>query len=260
MIEGIKSTDSRNNSALYTAGGAVIGGGAAATYGYMSKPYVKNLLATDGFADSFFSNLKKEYPVESNSIETIATKLKNINSIDELKGFTKAQLLEGLHLDTMTPEQFGGFKTFILGKAEENLGPVIKKVEIPMVSNILKILENIEDPKEFKVAAEQIIDGLIDNINIDSFKKGIKDLEEHLPLLKKSISSGILYGYMTDPGSLDNSSKLAKAVKSAMKSVQFKTAGIFGVIGAGIAGVGTYLATACKKPQEAPVEGEPKQA
>jgi hypothetical protein len=237
MIEAINN--SNRNTVLYTAGSAVVGGGAAATYGFLSKPYIKNGIPTDSFCDSFISAVRKENPEMTNMVDGVYQTLKSINSTEDLKTIAKAG--EAFILNNIDDNVFAQIKA-VAGQAQEAVAKTGTSSEI--LEKVIKEISEAESPEQLRGLVSKIIDKGLDLVKIDSLKKLISDFEANSKIFKKALVTGAWFASVDKDGKLvsEEVSPAVKFIKSAAKSVQLKTAGIYGAIGAAVAGTIGYFA------------------
>lgn len=79
-VDGVNN--SNNNTALYTAGAALVGGGAGAAVGWYSRPFLKDGAPTDSFVKKIQDNVTKH-------IENLTQEIDNLKNVDELKNYIK---------------------------------------------------------------------------------------------------------------------------------------------------------------------------
>jgi len=208
-VDGVNS--SNNNTALYTAGGAVLGAGAGAAAGYLTKPFLKDGAPTDSFIKKVDENQMitlqpKERKICEDALAGVE-KLKNVTNMEELKNFIKNNELikEGCKISNNSVED---------------------------------VLAEI-DEKEFEAAKAEV------KSNIDSF------LNTRKGLIKEAIDSAWdsdKKKFVHDASKITKEG--FEAVTKAAKSIQGKYAAIYGAIGAAVLGLGTLLCCGGKKAEE----------
>ncbi len=238
MVEAINGAN--RNTVIYTAAGAVAGGGAAATFGYLSKPYIKNGIPTDGFCDSFISVVKKDNPDITKTVENIYSALKSINSKEDLKAMAKVG--EAALMQNLDEDMFAQIKAAV-SQGQEAISKV--GVDNKDIAKIFSGITEAESPEQLKGTVSEIINKGIDLIDIEAFKKAISDIEANSKLIKKAIGAGAWYTSIDNEGKLmsEEINPVVKYIKAAAKKVKLKTAGIYGAIGAAVVGTAGYIAS-----------------
>ncbi len=89
----VDSVNNSNNTALYTASGAVLGAGAGVAAGYLTKPFLKDGAPTDEFIKKMEKNLtnvlspqeRAAANVVENKLKEVRNVIENAKNLDELK-------------------------------------------------------------------------------------------------------------------------------------------------------------------------------
>lgn len=243
MVEAINGVNSNNNIWAYTAGGAAAGAVAGGLGGYMSKPYIKNYLPTDGFCDAFVKEVRKMNPNEAKQFDEGVEFIKNLDSVEPLK--FKVNALVSKAFENIDDEKFAQIKASVLHNQEKIKASGIEGVEI--INKLADTIVQAENPAQLKEVVTNFINKGIDNVDIATVKEFVKTLEDNSKILKKGIGIAAFYHNFDI-----NSKKFFELegdpfnamVRKAAKHVQLKTAGIYGAVGAALVGAGTYLASA----------------
>ena len=217
MVEGVNN--SNNHAGLYSAGAAVIGGGAAAAAGWYSRPFLKDGAPTDSF-------LKK---TESKLLE----KAGDDDFVKDYKNMKKSQEA----FDNI--KDMDGLKQFL--KNDEYVQGILKEVGAD-VNEGLKEIEADGFEKSMKEFRENLVKPVSESI--DEFKGLVKST-----VSKAWDKDAKKFVYNKN----DITKEAFEAITDTAKSIQGKYAAIYGAIGAGVLGLGTYLCLHGKK-QEPPKE------
>lgn len=221
-VDGVNN--SNNNTALYTAGAAVVGGGAGAGIGYATKSILKDGNYTDEFVSKVHKGILNTDKGKAISdlcaldpkSETYLTDCANvIKKHAKIFGIDAKELSSA---DVGLAEMFGGsdearnFMESFRTSLSEKLGEEIKVGKESNISEILK-------------------------------KHTPDDLDEVFDRSKKAFKSEV---------NGEEAKEILKLAKDAQKSLKLKAAGIYGAIGAGVLGLGTLLCCGGKKQPEQP--------
>lgn len=243
MVEAINGVNSANkNTLLYTAGGAATGAVAGGLGGYFTKPYIKNYLATDSFCDAFIKEAKKANPDMARQFDEGVTFIKNLDSIEPLKFRVNALLTKAFA--QIDDQKFAQIKASVLQSQEKIAQSGVKGPEF--LNEIADKILKANSPDEFKGEISHFINKGLDSINLDTVKGIIKDVEDNAKLLKKGIGSAALlsnFDFVSKKLLVLDGNSVNEMVRKAAKSVQLKSAGIYGAIGAAAVGAGAYIAS-----------------
>lgn len=241
-VEGVNS--SNNNAALYTTIGALAGGGAGAAAGWYSKPFLKDGAPTDSFIKKMGENIKEAMSPEEKAVTEALEKefkgysdsIANAKTIDELKNVVVNKAFEGV--EDVDFEVFKGV-TENLAEGMNQLGIKIPKEEMDkfsQASSFEDIKQAVRDSFDKQYAdksldeIKQVMKNEVDEVN----RKGAKAVfEQFWDSSKKQF--------------VECEEGIGKAIKKAAKSIQGKTALIYGAVGAAVVGAVTYLCTGNKK-------------
>lgn len=208
-VEGVNS--SNNNTALYTASGAVLGAGAGVATAYLTKPFLKDGAPTDSFIKKINENIVKGLPADQKKVYDEASvsleKLKNVKNMEELK-----EVLANNEAVKAGWEAMGV-------SAEDAFAEMDKKGFEAAKAETLNGVNFVLDMKK------DIVKGAFDAAWDADKKKFVHDASK---LTKEGF----------------------EAVTSAAKSIQGKYAAIYGAIGAAVLGLGTFLCCGGKKAEK----------
>lgn len=241
-VDGVNNS---SNAGLYCASGAVLGAGAGAAAGYLTKPFLKDGAPTDSFAKSLGENLieASEAPTEYKKLMTeiapTLEKMSNANNVDELcniYGGMVDKITSGKNLEEFKEMMSEGSEiSDVLGFAtnEESLAQIKNAGSLDEAKNIIKngLKQEVETSglENFKTGISKDI-------------KTLKDLEVLSPKdLGKSVWESA-YASETKKFIEDGVTEEAMSViKKTMHSFQGKAALMYGAIGAAVLGVAGYL-------------------
>lgn len=171
-VDGVNNS---SNAGLYCASGAVLGAGAGAAAGYLTKPFLKDGAPTDSFAKSLGENLieASEAPTEYKKFMTevapMLEKMSNAKNVDELHN------IYGEMIDKMTS-----------GKTLEKFKKMMS--EDNEISNAFGFATNKESLAQIKNAgsldeAKNIIkNGLkqeVETLGFDNVKEGYRQKNKY---------------------------------------------------------------------------------
>ncbi len=243
MVEAINGVNSNNNAWAYTAGGAAAGAVAGGLGGYMSKPYVRNYLPTDGFCDAFVSQLRKMNPNEAKQFDEGVEFVKNLDSVEPLK--FKINVLVSKVFEKLDDEKFAQLKTAVAQSQEKIKSSGIEGAEA--ISKFADAIVNAENPAQLKGTVSNLINKGLDSLDVNTIKDFVKTIEDNSKIIKKAVGSAAFFHNfdITNKKFFEVEGDPFNAmVRKAAKHVQLKTAGIYGAIGAAVVGAGAYLASA----------------
>lgn len=241
-VDGVNNS---NNAGLYAASGAVLGAGAGATAGYLSKPFLKDGLPTDTFIKKMGENIRATIPAEheelavamENMLKPNQERLSAAKSVDEFKK---------IYMEASCPpdmaKNFEEFKQCML-VINDRL-PEANKV-------VVKLVSSASNAEEFRTLLEEDFDARYSGKSLDVIKNTIKN---------ESVDYGRKLGTAQFNQYWDSSKKtfvnsedaVGKAIKSAAEGFQRKYAMIYGAIGAAILGGIGYLCGGIGANKEAP--------
>ena len=242
-VDGVNNS---SNAGLYCASGAVLGAGAGAAAGYLTKPFLKDGAPTDSFAKSLGENLIEASDVVSSEQKTLMTevapmleKMSNAKNVDELHN------IYGEMIDKMTSgKNLEEFKEMIFAGSE--------------MSNAFGFATNEESLAQIKNAgsldeAKNIIkNGLkqeVETLGFDNFKEGYRQCistmkDFGVSLTPKDLGKNVweeVYDTTNKKFVKDVDERLMSVVKKTMHSFQGKAALMYGAIGTAVLGVAGYL-------------------
>ncbi len=231
MLEGINSVNN-NNAGMYTAGAALIGGGAGAAAGYYTKPLFKDGQATDTFVKEVIKNTDK-----SPEMKPFKEALSGFNS-----GFEEVKTVEDMK-NFMFNTSYGLFEDLEQLKSVVELGSEVTENAGLTFSedfkNKVKAAESIDDVKK---AFFEMYDSKYGERSLDGIRQIMK--QESQEVSKKFVKSGISGFWDADAKKFVNcDDSIGKIVKDSARKVKLKAAGIYGAVAAATAGVITYLCT-----------------
>lgn len=242
-VDGVNNS---SNAGLYCASGAVLGAGAGAAAGYLTKPFLKDGAPTDSFIKSLGENLieASEAPTEYKKFMTevapMLEKMSNAKNVDELHN------IYGEMIDKMTS-----------GKTLEKFKKMMS--EDNEISNAFGFATNKESLAQIKNAgsldeAKNIIkNGLkqeVETLGFDNVKEGYRQKiniikDSGIPLTTKDLGKSIwesAYDSANKKFIEDGVTEESMSViKKTMHSFQGKAALMYGAIGAAVLGVAGYL-------------------
>lgn len=243
-VDGVNNS---SNAGLYCASGAVLGAGAGAAAGYLTKPFLKDGAPTDSFAKSLGENLieaSDEVSTEQKRFITevapMLEKMSNAKNVDELHN------IYGEMIDKMTSgKNLEEFKEMIFEGSE--------------MSNAFGFATNEESLAQIKNAgsldeAKNIIkNGLkqeVETLGFDNIKAGLNENTKKLKdfgilLTPKDLGKGV-WEYAYDSANkkfIENgvTEESMSVIKKTMHSFQGKAALMYGAIGTAVLGVAGYL-------------------
>ena len=231
-----------NNSSNtgYVLGAATLGAGAGVATGYLTKPFLKDGAPTDSFIKKMGENMRAQLSKEDRELsEKVEARFKAYEKI--LDDSKSVEELKTNHVNfvvkNIEDSSVENFKSVSEKTAEltENLG-------IKSGREFCNYIEEAESVDELKIKFAECFDKEYAGKSIDEIKQSIKN---GLINCYKQISKAVFEEYW------DSSKKafvncdegIGKDIKDAARSIQGKYAAIYGAIGAGVLGLGTYLLT-----------------
>ena len=242
-VDGVNNS---SNAGLYCASGAVLGAGAGAAAGYLTKPFLKDGAPTDSFIKSLGENLLEatEMPTEHKKIMKeigpTLEKISNANNVDELcniYGGMVDKLASGKNLEEFKKMMSEGDEmsnAFGFATNEERLAQIKNAGSLDEAKNIIK-------------------NGLkqeVETLGFDNFKEVYRQQinmikDAGIPLTTKDLGKSIwenAYDSANKKFIEDGVTEEARSViKKTMRSFQGKAALMYGAIGAAVLGVAGYL-------------------
>lgn len=243
-VDGVNNS---SNAGLYCASGAVLGAGAGAAAGYLTKPFLKDGAPTDSFAKSLGENLIEASDVVSTEQKKFMTevapmleKIKNAKNVDELYNICSEmvdKMASGKNLEEFKEMMFAGNEmSNALGliTGDGNLSQIKNAGSLDEAKNIIK--------NEMKQGVE--------TFGFDNLKAGlnenIKMLKDFgIPLTPKDLGKGVWENAYDSANKkfIENgvTEEAMSVIKKTMHSFQGKVALMYGAIGAAVLGVAGYL-------------------
>ena len=165
-VEGINNS-TNSNAGLYTAGSALIGGGAGALAGYYSRPFLKNGELTDTFVKNAFKALEK-IPAEDKISGMIKAMTKDINNFDaNIK--TMEDFREFMFRNyARSIGDFGLFKNIISSIDKAGISGSQK-------DEFVEIVNNSNSLEEFKAGFYKLFDDKYKGKSIDEVRTAFKE-------------------------------------------------------------------------------------
>ncbi|DAA84258.1 TPA: hypothetical protein CPT82_04950 [Candidatus Gastranaerophilales bacterium HUM_2] len=241
-VDGVNNS---NNVGLYAASGAVLGAGAGATAGYLSKPFLKDGLPTDTFIKKMSENIRATMPAEQ---KELAVAMENIQKAkqERLSAAKSVDEFKKIYIETSCPldmaKNFEEFKQFTL-LVNEGL-PEADKEAVKMAYSAL-------NAEEFRTLLEEDFDARYSGKSLDELKNTIKHESDDYGR-KLGTAQFNQYWDSSKKTFVNSEDDVGKAIKSAAKGFQRKYAMIYGAIGAAILGGIGYLCGGIGANKEAP--------
>ena len=243
-VDGVNNS---NNTGLYAGAGAVLGAGAGATAGYLTKSFLKDGVPTDSFcqtlgdklveASNDYSEQEKKFFKE---IGSMLEKMSNANNAEKLNS------LCGEMIDKMAN-----------GKTLEEFKSVLAEGNV-LASNLglnssEEMAQSLIDAKNLDEAKDIIKNMLKKDLESRGFENVKADLRTQLNFLRenKIPTTSKDIGKLVWESAYDSANKkfikdgvtdeAMSIIKKTMHSFQGKTAMIYSAIGAGILGTAGLL-------------------
>lgn len=255
-------SNSNNNTALYTASGAVLGAGVGVAAGYLTKPFLKDGVPTDSFqkqlGDNLIGTLSEDQKKLIKQCSQFVEKLPNVKNTEELTNLTMEYVNQAT-ADCKTVKDF--VNSLEVGN---NLASFLG------LSGDSQIVEDIAKAKNIEEVKKVISDNISGDINAKGFEASKAEMENvfkafrdaGIPLTPKELGKAtwdlaydktdkkLVKGEVTD--------EAFAIIKKTMHKVQGKYAAIYGAIGAATLGVVGYLCGAFGGNKEQPKETSQK--
>ena len=244
-VESVNNSGS--NAGLYATGAAVVGAGAGAAAGYLTKPFLKDGAPTDSFIKKMGENVKAAMsPEEKELAEVFDNELKKAqnammkaSSVEELKSIYLENIMknpENFDIETAKSLQSAVLENFI------DSGIVDGKDS----QEYLDKLNKVTNFDELKTVVSENFDKEYAGKNIDQIKEAMKkEIDE---MNRKSAKAMFEPFWDSSKKEFVNCEEgVGAAIKKAAKSIQGKYAMIYGAIGAAVLGLGTLLCCGGKK-------------
>ena len=243
-VDGVNNS---NNTGLYAGAGAVLGAGAGATAGYLTKSFLKDGVPTDSFCQTLGDKLVEASNVVSEQNKKFLTeiapmfeKMSNANNAEKLNS------LYGEMIDKIangsTLEEFKNIVTngncfassLGLNSSEEMAQSLIDAKNLDEAKDIIKnMLKKELESTEFESLKADL------RTTLDTIR------EMEIPLTSKDLGKSVwesAYDSANKKFIKDGVTDEAMSIiKKTMHSFQGKTAMIYGAIGAGILGTAGLL-------------------
>lgn len=243
-VDGVNNS---SNAGLYCASGAVLGAGAGAAAGYLTKPFLKDGAPTDSFAKSLGENLIEASDVVSTEQKKFMTevapmleKMSNAKNVDELHNIC------GEMIDKMTSgKTLEEFKEIMFAGSEVSnaFGFVTNEESLAQIKNA----ESLDEAKNIiKNSLKQEVETLgFDNVK-EGYRQSINTMKDFgIPLTPKDLGKGVWENAYDSANKkfIENgvTEEAMSVIKKTMHSFQGKAALMYGAIGAAVLGVAGYL-------------------
>ncbi len=251
-VESVNNSGS--NTGLYTTGAALVGAGAGAAAGYLTKPFLKDGAPTDSFIKKMDENVKAAMPpVERELVKGVETELNKV--YDAMMKASSVEELKGIYLENTINK----LESLDISTAKSSLSAVLKNcIDSGIVDrNFQEYLDNLNKAKNFddlKTVVAENFDKVYAGKNIDQIKEAIK--KEADEISRKAGKNMFKQFWDSSKKQFVNCEDgVGAAIKKAARSIQGKYALIYGSIGAAVLGLGTYLCCGGKKSAQ-PVQKE----
>lgn len=223
-VDGVDN--SNNNTALYTAGAALVGGGAGAGIGYATKSILKD----GNYTDEFVSKVHKGI------LNT--DKGKAMSDLFALDPKSETYLTDCANVIKKHAKIFG-IDVKELSSADVKIAEMLGGSEqVRDFMESFRISISAELGEEIKLGKESNISEILKKHTPDSLDK-VFDRSKNKKAFKSEVNG-------------EGAKEILKLAKDAQKSLKLKAAGIYGAIGAGVLGLGTLLCCSGKKQPEQP--------
>ena len=235
-----KVDNSGRNAGLYSCGAGIAGGAAGGLAGWNSKPFLKDGAPTDAFIKKAVENMEKiKLPAEQEAVLEVqkAAKraLENTKTVEEYIDVFYNYAIKGLGND--------------VDLIKQSLGVAQDVPEILGVDADKKFFTDLVDAgciEDVQIAVKESLKRQFSGKTLEEIKATAKTKED---LASKNIAK-VLFEEFWDSDKKENinsNDAYVEAFKKAAKSIQGKTALIFGAVGAAVLGLGTYLCIGGKK-------------
>lgn len=244
-ISGVNSAN--NNNAYYVGGAAATGALAGGLTGWYSKPFLKNGAPTDAFLKKIEKDAVEVY--EKNVPEDVKSSLRQASgAIDQLNSFDSvADLKNAIYtpyaeiLDAIPEDDFELFKQSLVYSNEE-----AEKINLNLIDETYaKEVEDANSIADIKKAFKSALDRALEDKTIDDLKAEINaGMKEQADASKKAFLNQVFDSvWDSDKKKFVKAEEnpLSEFVSKVAKGIQGKYAAIYGAIGAGVLGLGTYL-------------------
>lgn len=243
-VDGVNNS---NNAGLYAASGAVLGAGAGAAAGYLTKPFLKDGAPTDSFVKTLGNNLVETSDMVSAEQKKIFTEVGPM--LEKMSNAKNAEELNSLFSETVdkmangkTLEEFQGL--IAEGNASAcSLGMNVSEEAAQSINNA-KSLEEAKDIAKNSIKKELELRGF-DNLKAETSAAIEQFRKVGIPLSPKDLGKAVweeAYDSANKKFIKDGVTEEAMAViKKTMHSFQGKAAMMYGAIGAAVLGVVGYL-------------------
>lgn len=243
-VDGINNS---NNAGLYAGSGVVLGAGAGATAGYLTKPFLKDGAPTDSFcqtlgnklveASNDVSELDKKYVTEIGPMLEKMSNADNVEKLNSLCGEMIDKLTNGKTLEEFKSVVASGnvlASSFGMNSNEEMVQSIIDANNLDEAKDILKnAMKKDLESRGFE-NARGTFRAMLDKLREMEIPTTPKDLGK---LVWESAYDSENKKFIKD-GVTDEAMSI---IKKTMHSFQGKTAMIYSAIGAGILGTAGLL-------------------
>lgn len=240
-VDGVNNS---SNAGLYAASGMVLGAGAGAATGYLTKPFLKNGAPTDSFIKAMCKNMLADYSeAEKNHYIEFKNKINEAKSVEELKNVMIA--------DALPPELSGALDAKIKQSLlSRNTYCNLEQLGLKMDEDYLKKLSSAETYEDLRNILRDDLDKSFSGKSLEDIKTSFKSkgMEFARNSGKKVFEQ---YWDSSKKAFVNCEDGVGKAVKKAAQSIQGKYALMYGAIGAAVLGVAGYLFGGSKEIPEA---------
>lgn len=225
--------ENKNNTGIYTASAAVAGAVAGGTYGYLSKPYLKNGEPSDAFYRIMMNKALDQTGIKSHSYREIlenVKKIKKAKNVDEIvacvvnitvksveAGFVSLKDAKEFYVDLFNEESI----------SQLNKVSTIEELKCVLKAKIQSLANNFEDLEGTKKVFNDKIGDTFESLE----KVGKDKVGKYFDVSKKA--------FMFDK----ISKKVKKLIIDTQKILQRKATLTWGAVVATALGTVTYLAT-----------------
>lgn len=261
MSVGAVNNNNQQGTYAIVGGGAGLATGAIAggTYGYLSKPWLKDGDITDTFIKEADKHITNMYKDTNKQIYNDLKKMLETGSIDGVSEPFK-ETFKDVDLEKMTAEQRKGFvKNLLKDKMVENLDELLKRVNrvtdkasIMAREKYAEMFKSVTDNSTVEELNKLIKDknleevfGVVTEADRTSTIEIMKSFGEDVTLLKNERKASILEHVDVKEKSMKKlasdadyeTKSIYNAIKKSIKNMNLKAAAKWGAIGAGVLGV-----------------------
>ena len=238
-VDGVNNS---SNAGLYAASGVVLGAGAGAATGYLTKPFLKNSAPTDSFIKAMCKNMVDDLPKD------VRDRINGAN----ISGAKSVEELKNVLVTNAYPAELNGALTDEVKQSLCSSSTIdnLKQLGLEVDADYKKKLGSAETYDDLRRILREDLDKKFSGKSLEDIKTSFKSKGAEL---ERKCGKIVFEQYWDSSKNafVNCEDGVGKAIKKAARSIQGKYAMMYGAIGAAVLGTVGYLCGGSKETPEA---------